>query len=478
MSGLFGVLNTALSSLSVSQDEISTTSNNVANANTPGYSRQVAEVAAGAPISLGSISYGTGVVLQTIQSIRDSVLEIQLNTQTQQQSKLDTSLAQLQQLETHFGSAKTGIGADISNFFNTLQQLSPDPSNLALRQSVISAASTLASDFNSTAASLQTQRSNIDLNVVQSVNQVNALATEIASVNKEISTLQNAGENPGTLLDKRANLVRQLSGLIDIAVIPTDQGISVAASNGTTLVSGPQSYVLTTGRGSDGVQQVVAALYSAPSCAQYTGGQVLCMARNATGGLSWTLYNGSTWSAFKTLKAAAISAPSCATDNNNEIVCSVFATTGVTLVTRFAAGVFSPFLNVGGTAGGEPDCVSMDSNGNVACFAKAYNSGIYINVFKGGTWAIGDWSGYLALGGGVNDNAGCATQAAGELLCGAVGVLDNAFYANAYNGTNWTGWQKIGGSGVGSPSCAALGSGKVVCAVMGPNNKITSVVGP
>ncbi len=202
------------------------------------------------------------------------------------------------------------------------------------------------------------------------------------------------------------------------------------------------------------------------------------MARNETGGLSWTLYNGSAFSAIKTLKAAAISAPSCTTDNNNEIVCSLFTTTGVTLVTRFAAGVFSPFLNVGGTAGGEPDCVSMDSSGKVACFAKAYNSGIYINEFKGGTWAVGDWSGYLALGGSVNDNAACTTQAAGELLCGAVSALDNAFYANVYNGTNWTGWLKIGGSGTGSPSCAALGSGKAVCAVMGPNNKITSVVGP
>ena len=256
MSGLFGVLNIALSSLSVSQDEISTTSNNVANANTPGYSRQVAEVAAGAPVSLGSISYGTGVVLQKIQSIRDSVLEIQLDTQTQQQSKLDTSLSQLQQLETHFGSATTGIGDDISKFFNTLQQLSTDPSNLALRQSVLSAANTLASDFNSTASSLQTQRGSIDLNVVQSVNQVNALTTQIASVNKEISTLQNAGENPGTLIDKRTELVRQLSGLIDVAVIPTDQGISIAASDGTTLVSGPQSFTLTTGLGTDGVQHV------------------------------------------------------------------------------------------------------------------------------------------------------------------------------------------------------------------------------
>jgi flagellar hook-associated protein 1 FlgK len=256
MSGLFGVLSTALSSLSVSQDEIRTTSNNVANANTPGYSRQVPEVAAGAPISLGSLSFGTGVVLQKIQSVRDSILEIQLNTQTQQQNKLDTSLAQLQQMQTQFGSATTGIGADISNFFKTLQQLAPDPSNLALRQSVLTAATTLSNDFHTTASSLQTQRANIDLNVVQSVNQVNTLTSQIANVNQQISTLKNSGEDPGTLVDTQNNLIRQLSALVDVSVIPTDQGISLALSNGTTLVSGAQSYSLSTGLGTDGVQHI------------------------------------------------------------------------------------------------------------------------------------------------------------------------------------------------------------------------------
>jgi hypothetical protein len=120
----------------------------------------------------------------------------------------------------------------------------------------------------------------------------------------------------------------------------------------------------------------------------------------------------------------------------------------------------------------------MDSAGKVACFAKAYNSGIYVNVFNGGAWIGTDWSGYGGLGGGVNDNAGCTSQAAGDLACGAIGVLDNAFYANVYNGVSWTGWSKIGGNGVGSPSCAALGTGKVVCTLIGINNKLTSVVGP
>jgi hypothetical protein len=84
---------------------------------------------------------------------------------------------------------------------------------------------------------------------------------------------------------------------------------------------------------------------------------------------------------------------------------------------------------------------------------------------------------YGSLGGEVTNNANCTTQAAGQLVCGVISI-DNAFYADVYNGTNWSTWTKIGGTGVGTPSCAALGTGQAVCAVMGVNNKLTSVVGP
>jgi len=80
----------------------------------------------------------------------------------------------------------------------------------------------------------------------------------------------------------------------------------------------------------------------------------------------------------------------------------------------------------------------------------------------------------------VNDNTGCTSQAAGDLVCGAIGVGadDNAFYANVLNGGNWSSWTLIGGTGVGTPACAALGTGQVICTVMGANNKLSSVVGP
>jgi flagellar hook-associated protein 1 FlgK len=279
MSGLFGSLSIALSSLAVSQDEMATTSNNVANANTPGYSREVSVVTAGDPITEGSLSYGTGVVLQKIDSLRDPILQIQINQATQQNSSLNASLTQLQQIQTQFASSTSGIGADISNFFNALQQLSPDPTDLTLRQSVLSAANTLATDFNTAATSLQTQQSNIDQNVVASVAQVNSLTSQIASVDQQISNLQAATQSTdqsanqgGTLVDTRNNLIQQLSALVDVQVIPTDQGITLATSNGTALVSGSQSFALTTQLGSGGVQQILAG--TADITSSLTGGSL------------------------------------------------------------------------------------------------------------------------------------------------------------------------------------------------------------
>ncbi|MGA7685069.1 MAG: flagellar hook-associated protein FlgK [Terriglobales bacterium] len=247
MSGLFGSLSISLSGLAVSQQEMETSSNNVANANTTGYSREVADTAAGAPIVVDGISTGTGVVLSKIESLRDPILEIQLNQATEQQSSLNTQLTQLQQLQTQFSSSTSGIGADISNFFNSLEQLSPNPSSTELRESVLSAAGNVATDFNAAASSLSTQQSNLNLSVQQSVGEINGLTAQIAGVDQQISTLENANENASTLVDQQTTLIRQLSGLIDVQVVQTGNGgIALSTSNGTALVSGNQSFALTT----------------------------------------------------------------------------------------------------------------------------------------------------------------------------------------------------------------------------------------
>ena len=258
MSGLNGSLSIALSALLVSQQQLETSANNVANANTPGFSRKRPDLTPGDPVVLGGLSIGTGVALKQIQSLRDPILELRLSQETQTQGQLDTSLGALQQIQVGFSGTNSGIGNAISKFFDSLQQLSTDPTNLSLRQAILTAAGNLATTFNTEAHNLQAQRSNLDLNVVDTVGQINTLTVQIAGLNKQVSALENVHEDAGIFIDQRTEAIRRLSSLVDVSVIQTESGIALTTSNGTPLVAGERDFPLTTQIGSGGIHQVLA----------------------------------------------------------------------------------------------------------------------------------------------------------------------------------------------------------------------------
>lgn len=136
------------------------------------------------------------------------------------------------------------------------------------------------------------------------------------------------------------------------------------------------------------------------------------------------------------------------------------------------------FLNFGGWQDGEPDCTFFETAAPVICWMRAGPSGLFGNLFNGGSWE-GSNFGIIDLGGAINDNASCTSQAVGELVCGVIASqANNTFAAQVYNGSSWSGWGNYGGAGVGSPSCAPLGTGQAVCIFVGTNNKLSSIVGP
>ena len=258
MSGLYGSLSVALSSLLVSEQALETSANNIANANTPGYSRQRTVLTPGDPVVLGGLSIGTGVLIQKLESLRDPILELRLNQETQNQGQLDASLGALQQIQVGFSGTDSGIGDAITKFFDSLQQLSTDPPNLSLRQAVLTAAGNLATNFNTTSNNLQAQSANLDLNVVQTVDQINVLTTQIAALNKQIANLENVHENASTFVDQRQEAIRQLSSLIDVSIIQSDTGITLTTSNGTPLVAQDRSFQLTTQVTAGNVHKILA----------------------------------------------------------------------------------------------------------------------------------------------------------------------------------------------------------------------------
>lgn len=250
------------------------------------------------------------------------------------------------------------------------------------------------------------------------------------------------------------------------------------------LSAGSMIYTIFDGSTWKKTAKVAGPIYSAPACAEYVAGEVLCVATNASGNLAWSLYSSGKWSKFAsvTVPNSAFSAPSCATDDIGGVVCAVYSVGYAMLVNRFSAGAWEGFLSLGGAGAGAPYCTSLGTNGQLVCYAEAYNSGLYANFynFYAYGWSNLSWAAYEGLGGVINTNASCTSQAAGEQICGVYGIgeYDNVFYVDVYNGSAWSGYEEVGGTGVGIPSCAPLGSGEVVCVIMQPNNELTSAVGP
>jgi flagellar hook-associated protein 1 len=258
MSSLFGTLSIATGALAAEQGAMDATTNNVANANTPGYSRLRPVLTESDPVVLGSVTYGQGVTLEKLESVRDPILQLRIQEEIQQQGQLNTFVSSLQQAQVQFTSSSSDIGSQISNFFASLSQLSTDPTNLSLRQGVLTAAGNLGTVFRNTSANLTQQRTNIDLSVSQTVQQVNTLTGQIAGLNTQISQLQGVNQDASAFVDQRDVLIGKLSSLIDVSTIKSDNGLTLTTSNGTALVVGGQSFTLSTQTNASGFQDVYA----------------------------------------------------------------------------------------------------------------------------------------------------------------------------------------------------------------------------
>jgi flagellar hook-associated protein 1 FlgK len=248
----------AVQSVLANQGALEVTTDNIANANTPGYTRKRPVLVEGPPALEGNLVVGTGVRFQGIQSIRDRLIEFRINDETAQQARADSQLAALQQVENQFSSDSSGISADMTAFFNAVSQLSLDPSSASQRQAVLTKAQNVADSFHNSATLLNQVRANLNLSVGESVQQVNALTQKIAELNGKVDQMQKLGQEPGGLEDQRVELIKQLSGLIDVNTITTEHGDTLTTGDGTALVVGGQSFSLQLSADSAGMQRVMA----------------------------------------------------------------------------------------------------------------------------------------------------------------------------------------------------------------------------
>ncbi len=253
-----GTINSAFSlisgALDADQSALSIVANNVANANTPGYTQEIPNWQENQPITINGVQYGEGVTQTGPTSLRDRVLEERLNQQQQLASASSARLTALNSVQALFPpdsgstSATAGdIGNDMTSFFGSFASLEADPTNNSLREEVLSSASTLAADISNAASSLNEQSAALSQEASGVTAQVNSLTTSIAQLNQQIqSTSPNA--DAGTLEDQRQQDLSQLSQLIGINQISTENnGLAVTTTSGQLLVSEGTSFPLNSG---------------------------------------------------------------------------------------------------------------------------------------------------------------------------------------------------------------------------------------
>jgi flagellar hook-associated protein 1 FlgK len=254
MATINSAFNLISGALDADQSALNIVANNVANANTPGYTQQVPNWQENTSVQINGVSLGEGVTETGATSVRDRVLEERLQQQQQAASASTTRLSALNSVQALFppdsgstSSTAGDIGADITGFFSSFASLEANPTDNSLREQVLSTASTLAGDVSNAAASLNAQRTSLDQEASSVTSQVNSLTSTIAQLNLQIQS-SSPNSDAGTLEDQRQQDLSQLSQLIGVNEITTENnGISLTTSSGDMLVSEGTSYPLTMG---------------------------------------------------------------------------------------------------------------------------------------------------------------------------------------------------------------------------------------
>lgn len=257
--GLFGLLELGRKSLSTQQYALQITSHNISNANTPGYTRQEANIVDTFYLHPTYGSIGTGADVQAVSTFRNRFLGLRITQERQATGTLETLSSGLEQMQAILApTSGSNVRDGLKNFFTSLQALSRDPSSIPLRQDVLTKANALAGSFRQNATQLQTMRATLDATVPAVVSEINDLTSRIAALNKEVMQAQVGQANDSDPRDQRDELIRQLSEKIGINYYEDNTGMmTVQLENGGLLVSGTQNQALTTSNAGPGSYQQI-----------------------------------------------------------------------------------------------------------------------------------------------------------------------------------------------------------------------------
>ncbi|MBU6487328.1 MAG: flagellar hook-associated protein FlgK [Burkholderiales bacterium] len=235
-----------LSGLSAAQWGLQTTSQNISNASTPGYTVENPVYAEASGQYTGSGYLGSGVDTVTVRRNYSQYLSTQLNNATSTNSALSANYAMASQLSNLVGSPTAGISSAITAYFTGLQNVSNGPNSIPTRQTALSAAQTLATQLNAAGEQYDQLRLSVNQQLQTAVASINTYSSQIASLNSQIAAASAQGQPPNQLLDQRDQAVASLSQLAGVSVVQNSSGYSVFIGNGQPLVVGAQNFQLGT----------------------------------------------------------------------------------------------------------------------------------------------------------------------------------------------------------------------------------------
>ena len=228
------------------------TSHNIANANTPGFSRQQAVLSTTTPYpvpaiqrGVGAGQLGTGVTVAEIKRIRDAFTDQQIRQEAQELGRWATRRDLLSQVELIFNEPSDwGIREAMDLFWQSLQGLSQHPEDMSYRAVVRQRAMVLADAFQDARRQLLVLRADVNLGAGVKVEEINAIAQQIASLNSQIGKIIAVGDVPNDLFDKRDLLLEQLAEVVNISVSERHQGMISVNVGGALLVEGTTAFAM------------------------------------------------------------------------------------------------------------------------------------------------------------------------------------------------------------------------------------------
>ncbi|WP_372798033.1 flagellar hook-associated protein FlgK [Litorivivens sp.] len=241
------MLNSALSAIVTYQRALATTSHNIANVNTEGYSRQTVSLSTNTPQYSGFGAIGSGVGVSGIARQFDQFVLDQMRSSASAYNHAQAYTDMSSQIDNLLSDTTNGVSAALTSFFNSLQQLADDPGSLSARQAVLAETDTLVSRLDSVTAQLGRIEQELNTRMRSSVEEINGLTAQIAQLNKDIAAarISAGGQAPNDLLDERDKALFELSSYLDIKVVSQDgDTTNVFTGSGDALVLNKSNFEL------------------------------------------------------------------------------------------------------------------------------------------------------------------------------------------------------------------------------------------